>query len=173
MTTTPQQTRQPMLDPEFERSARTQLENLEAELEVKESQRQAISREIHELRRTINGLRTALGQDDLPPAEFESEYLPPEAQSTRPDERTEIILHHAQEVLEEASPKDVHYTTIVDEVRKRGGNLPSNQKSAYDTLIRMMNQDSMGRFKRPKRRGYYALAADHPGAGNIGARRQS
>lgn len=159
-----------MLDPEFEESARTQLEILEAQLGHKETERQEISRQIHELRRTINGLRAALGEDDMPPAEFDSDYFPPESRSTHPDERTETILHHAQEVLEEASPKDVHYTTIVDKVRKRGGNLPSNQKSAYDTLIRMMNQDAMGRFKRPKRRGYYALAADHPGAGNVGSR---
>lgn len=159
-----------MLDPEFEESARTELANLEAQLGHKEAERQDISRQIHELRRTINGLRAALGQDDLPPAEAEPLHATAASQSPQPDERTETILHIAQVVLEEESPKDVHYTAIVDEVRKRGGNLPSNQKSAYDTLIRMMNQDAMGRFKRPKRRGYYALAADHPGAGNVGSR---
>lgn len=162
-----------MLDPEFEESARSQLENLEGQLVKKEAARQQMSREIHELRRTINGLRTALGQDDLPPEEFDPEYLASDTQTQQPDERTETILYLAQVVLEEASPKDVHYTTIVDEIRKRGGNLPTNQKSAYDTLIRMMNEDTMGRFKRPKRRGYYALAVDHPNAGNVGTRRQS
>lgn len=87
-----------------------------------------------------------------------------------PPSRTDAILDLAEEILTDERGRPVYYKHLADEIRRRGGPLPESDRSAYETLIRMMNADVQQRFKRPYKRGYYALAKDHPGGPNVGAR---
>lgn len=162
---------QRMLSDELEKSASDLLKGLKDELAELEDERHQLSRKINEHRRIIGALESSLGLNDVPPTEAQYHHAPAEPPTTQLDERTEAILNIAEIILEENSPSDMHYRELADEVRSRGGELPSNDKSRYDTFIRMMNQDPRQRFIRPHKRGHYALAKDHPNTESVGKRR--
>ena len=156
-----EQPTQTWLTPDFERSARTQLDELRKRLSELETERRATLKNIKALKELVN--------DDSPMPELDSMADDQEIDGAYND-----ILTIAARVLDDEHPEDMSYQDLAREVRARGGALSANDSTAYSTLVRMMNEDSRRRFFRPNRRGRYALRRHYPpGTPNVGERRQS
>ena len=167
---------QQWLDPNIEDQLRDQLASLQGQRVDMEAERDKLNSDLTSLRASIRKIQELLGDDPIETEEYERE--PEDSLGHRqgptpsqPDQRTERILNIAEEILKQRGGADMHYSELADAVRKQGGNLPQHAKSRHDTLIRMMNEDPQQRFIRPKRRGFYALTADHPGTQSVGSRR--
>lgn len=164
------------LDPSVPGQLRAELAAAQERRLTMEAERDELNSKLISLRTHIRKIQGLLGDDPLETEEFEREHVDPlvNRQGTsqvQPDQRTERILNIAEDILKQRGGADMHYSELADAVRKQGGNLPQHAKSRHDTLIRMMNEDPQQRFIRPKRRGFYALTADHPGTQSVGSRR--
>lgn len=140
---------------EFRRQCLAELEKLRARAnELSEDIRKS-SNELRATKRMITSMEVIAG----------------ERRDTEPSDRTRAVTDMAEQILADESPREIYFKDLANEIRMRNSDLlPALDKSAFDTLNRILNEDPEQRFKRPTRRGHYALARDYPEHENVGAR---
>ena len=145
-------------------------ESLKASLE---EQRQQLEEEIVRLRTSI-----AQQQAQLTDAEIRLNGLnsflgvsrqTPEAAVEESGGNNRSICDLAAQILAGRNGEPMYYKDLAAAVQQRGGNLRGIRPEA--NLVAKLTSDSLKRFVRPTRKGYYALKSDYPAAFSVGSRK--
>lgn len=147
---------------------------------VPESLKASLEEQRQQLEEEIARLRTGIAQQQVQLTDAETRLnglnsflgvakQTPEVVAEEPGGNNRSICDMAAHILAGRNGEPMYYKDLAAAVQQRGGNLQGIRPEA--NLVAKLTSDSLKRFVRPTRKGYYALKSDYPGAVSVGSRK--